>query len=117
MNYYEILGLKKKCKKKDIKIAYKKLAVKYHPDKGGDIEKFKKISEAYTVLYDDVKRLDYDNNNILESYDLYSNPYDLFEEVINKSDIVYLESKKNNWLYYDFDIEDDIKESIFFIES
>ena len=108
MNYYEILDLNKNCSKKDIKKQYKTLAKIYHPDKGGDPEKFKQISEAYTVLSDYNSKIKYDNNYNLESYETYVNPFDLFEEVIKKSDILTLDSKINNWLYSDFDIEDKI---------
>lgn len=60
-DYYEILGIDKKASKDDIKKAYRKLAHKYHPDKkGGDEEKFKEASEAYSVLSDDKKRQEYD---------------------------------------------------------
>jgi len=59
-DYYEILGISKNSSKDEIKKAYKKLALKYHPDKGGDAEKFKEISEAYAVLSDDNKRNQYD---------------------------------------------------------
>ncbi|NIP31084.1 MAG: DnaJ domain-containing protein, partial [Candidatus Dadabacteria bacterium] len=62
-DYYEILGISKDAKKAEIKKAYRKLALKYHPDKNPDKEaeeKFKEISEAYAVLYDDEKRRLYD---------------------------------------------------------
>ena len=62
-DYYEILGVEKGSSKSDLKKAYKKLALKYHPDrnKGKDAEeKFKEISEAYAVLSDDEKRSAYD---------------------------------------------------------
>jgi curved DNA-binding protein len=63
-DYYQILGLKKDASKEEIKKAYRKLAMKYHPDHAkGDKsaeEKFKKISEAYAVLSDDEKRKEYD---------------------------------------------------------
>ncbi len=59
-DYYEILGISKTSSKEEIKKAYKKLALQYHPDKGGDAEKFKELSEAYAVLTDDVKRQQYD---------------------------------------------------------
>ena len=64
MNYYETLGVKKESSSQDIKKAYRKLAMKYHPDRNkGDKEaeeKFKKLSEAYAVLSDPEKRKEYD---------------------------------------------------------
>jgi len=63
-DYYSILGVKKTDSDADIKKAYRKLAMKYHPDhtKGDKNaeEKFKKISEAYAVLSDKEKRKEYD---------------------------------------------------------
>jgi curved DNA-binding protein len=63
-DYYSILGVKKTDSDADIKKAYRKLAMKYHPDhtKGDKTaeEKFKKISEAYAVLSDKDKRKEYD---------------------------------------------------------
>ena len=114
MNYYKILDLDYNCNEKDIKKQYKKLAKKYHPDKkNGDIEKFKLISEAYEILSNSDKKYKYDNNMILEYHDLFVNPFDLFNEIINKSDIVFIQSKKNNYLYSDLHINDNIKDSIF----
>jgi molecular chaperone DnaJ len=59
-NYYETLGIDKKATKDDVKKAFRKLAQKHHPDKGGDEAKFKEITEAYAVLGDDKKRREYD---------------------------------------------------------
>ncbi|MFA4916923.1 MAG: DnaJ C-terminal domain-containing protein [Syntrophales bacterium] len=64
-DYYKILGVDKKADDKEIKKVYRKLALKYHPDKNPDNkeaeEKFKKISEAYAVLSDHEKRQQYDS--------------------------------------------------------
>ena len=63
-DYYEILGVNKQASKDEIKKAYRKLALKYHPDKNkGDKkseDKFKEASEAYHVLSDDKRKLNYD---------------------------------------------------------
>lgn len=62
-DYYEILGISRDASKDEIKKAYRRLALKYHPDKNNTEEaeeKFKQISEAYAVLSDDQKRRQYD---------------------------------------------------------
>ena len=62
-DYYEVLGVERSASKDDIKNQYRKLALKYHPDrnKSSDAEeKFKEISEAYAVLSDEQKRTQYD---------------------------------------------------------
>ena len=59
-DYYEILGVAKDAPQNDIKKRYRALSKKHHPDKGGDEEKFKEISEAYNVLGDEEKRKKYD---------------------------------------------------------
>jgi len=63
-DYYSILGVAKSASADEIKRAYRKLALKYHPDKNPgkeSEEKFKKLSEAYAVLSDAEKRQQYDN--------------------------------------------------------
>jgi len=60
-NYYDILGVSKDASQDEIKKAFRKLAHKYHPDKGtGNEAKFKEVSEAYSVLSDESKRSQYD---------------------------------------------------------
>ena len=59
-DYYDVLGVSKSANKDELKKAYRKLAMKYHPDRNPDdsqaAEKFKELSEAYEILSDDQKR-------------------------------------------------------------
>lgn len=59
-DYYKILGVDKKASTEEIKTAFRKMAHKHHPDKGGDEEKFKEVNEAYQVLGNENKRQQYD---------------------------------------------------------
>ena len=63
-DYYEVLGVEKTATEAEIKSAYKKLAIKYHPDRNPDNPeaeaKFKEAAEAYEVLHDPQKRQQYD---------------------------------------------------------
>lgn len=89
--YYEILGVSKTATQDELKKAYRKAAIKNHPDKGGDPEKFKELAQAYEVLSDTEKR---------EIYDQYGedalkegmggggashNPFDIFESFFGGS--------------------------------
>lgn len=60
-DYYKILEVEENATENDIKKAFRKLAMKHHPDKWGDAEKFKEINEANQVLSDKNKRAQYDN--------------------------------------------------------
>lgn len=59
-DYYKMLGVSKDATLEDIKKAYRRLAHKHHPDKGGDEKMFREVSEAYRILSDKDKRSQYD---------------------------------------------------------
>jgi curved DNA-binding protein len=61
MDHYNTLGVPRTATADEIKKAYRKLAMEHHPDKGGDINKFQEISNAYETLSDTDKRFQYDN--------------------------------------------------------
>ncbi|WGH25499.1 MAG: DnaJ domain-containing protein [Candidatus Shikimatogenerans bostrichidophilus] len=97
-DYYEILGVTKDATLEDIKKAYRRLAIKYHPDKNINNkkeaeEKFKEAAEAYSVLSDSNKRKQYDqfgttnsSGNGYESMnmeDIFSNFGDIFNDDID----------------------------------
>jgi len=81
IDYYSVLGLNKNATSEEIKSAYRKLALKYHPDRNpGNKEaeaKFKEINEAYEVLSDPEKKKKYDNlgQNWQDNYD-FNQSYD-----------------------------------------
>jgi curved DNA-binding protein len=56
MDYYNTLGISKSASEADIKAAYRKMAMKHHPDRGGDEKKFKEVTEAYETLSDPQKK-------------------------------------------------------------
>lgn len=83
-DYYEVLGVTKAAGKDEIKSAYRKLALQYHPDRNksaGAEEKFKEISEAYAVLSDDEKRRRYDVYGHVGTEDAFRGSEANFDEV------------------------------------
>ena len=60
MDYYSTLGLNRGASEDDIKKAYRKMAMKHHPDRGGDEKKFKEVEEAYRILSDPQKKQMFD---------------------------------------------------------
>ena len=61
MNPYKVLGINENADKQAISEAYRDLARQHHPDRGGDVEKFKEATEAYSILSDERKRHQYHN--------------------------------------------------------
>ena len=96
-DYYEILGIARTASVEEIKRSYRKLAVKYHPDKNpGDHtaeERFKELGEAYDVLMDDQKRAAYDRfghaafaqGTAGARGGGFHDPFDIFREVFGAS--------------------------------
>jgi len=60
MDYYQTLGVDRNATQDEIKKAYRSLAMKHHPDRGGDANSFKQIQEAYATLGDEQKKTEYD---------------------------------------------------------
>lgn len=82
MNYYEILGIQENSKYEEIRKAYHKMALKYHPDKCSDEnaeEKFRQVVEAYEVLVDPVKRRRYDLSRKLDDNYNFTLPNDILK--------------------------------------
>ena len=91
-DYYEVLGVPKDATEEQIRKAYKKLAIRWHPDKNPDNrkqaeEKFKEIGEAYSVLSDPKKRNEYDNGGFSFAdfgFDEDFNPMEIFKSFFKK---------------------------------
>lgn len=127
INYYHVLGVSEEANEADIKRAYKKLAIKWHPDKNQENkeeaeEKFKSISEAYAILSDPQKKREYDNyrrggfgfNNFwfdsefgggfgspFSGFRSKRNPFDIFEQFFGRRDPFFTN-------FYDGSDEDNI---------
>lgn len=93
-DYYEILGIKRDATEDDIKKAYRKLAITYHPDKNpGNAEaeaQFKKIAGAYAVLSDPVKKRNYDigiPENIGDAFGGNFDPFSIFNSFFQNQDM------------------------------
>ena len=89
-DYYKILGVDKKADQNEIKKAYRKLAIKYHPDKNPEGEdRFKEIAEAYEVLSNETKRQQYDMGGMTGLGDMQGvriNPHDIFRQFFGGQD-------------------------------
>src|SRR5256885_879300 len=100
-DYYDILGVQRDAEEEEIKKAYRKLAIKFHPDKNpGDKtaeESFKELGEAYEVLNDPQKRAAYDQYGHA-AFDRraggfgrggFHDPFEIFREVFGGGNIFY----------------------------
>ena len=116
-DYYKILNVKKNATESEIKKAYRKLAIKWHPDKNPNNkeeaeEKFKEINEAYSVLSNKQKRKQYDNGGM--DFDFHGfNPNDIFKEFFGGKDPFEDIFKMNDMFNDDFNIRNEFVESNF----
>lgn len=76
---YATLGLSRGASVDEIRKSYKKLAMEHHPDKGGDPEKFKEISQAHEILSDDQKKQHYDMTGSISEQQSSGMPFDMSE--------------------------------------
>ena len=113
-DFYEILGVKKDATKDEIRKAYKKLALKWHPDKNPENkkeaeEKFKEIAEAYSVLSDPDKKKEYDNRDSIPNFENFKftnddfDPFSMFNDFF-KSDNDFANFNKFGFKHDNFDI-------------
>jgi DnaJ-class molecular chaperone len=110
-DYYNILNLNKFSTNEEIKKSYKKLALKYHPDKNQDNEEckniFQEITEAYSVLSDEDKRKKYDMFGVEDNDLCFSeDPFKMFNQIFKD----HLNQFKNMHYENNFDIGDVINE-------
>ena len=106
---YDVLGVSKDASSDEIKKAYRKLAIKYHPDKNPDDkvaeEKFKEISAAYAVLGDESKRTQYDTYGSADDYaasnqEYYTQTQDPFWEWFTNQNSAYNNTNQGYTYYY-----------------
>ena len=84
-SFYDVLGIGKQASADEIKKAYKKCALRDHPDRGGDAEKFKKVNRAYEVLGDPDKKKGYDlyGENFCDQEGMDSNSFHANSDIFN----------------------------------
>lgn len=87
-NYYKILGLNCNCSQNEIRKAYKKKALLFHPDKNNNDKicekKFKEISAAYEILSNPIKKKEYDLTGNINNYQ-FSSPFEIFSKIFSSN--------------------------------
>ena len=105
MNYYTVLGVEPTATPDEIKSAYRKQAIKHHPDSGGDSEQFQKLSEAYDVLKDPHKRAAFDHRNARGAYTVFDDLGATFEFTVNGQRRRAAPQRRNRNLTINLEIE------------
>jgi DnaJ family protein C protein 9 len=92
---YECIGVSPEASPEAIKSAYRKIALRFHPDKGGDASKFQALSAVYGILSDPSKRAAYDEHGSLTTLEADMNSWfaDLFESAMDKYADMYKNSE------------------------
>jgi curved DNA-binding protein len=95
-DYYQTLGVNSSASADDIKRAYRKLALKHHPDRGGSAADFQKIQEAYSVLNDPQRRKEYDNPYSQPNFGANQGPFAFDDFLRNFSQFEHIFSQARN---------------------
>jgi len=118
INYYDILGVAESANEKEVKAAYKKLALRYHPDKNPGNptaeEEFKKVNEAYQVLSDPEKKAGYDllrNYQYFQQAASYSNPQATYSQTYRASSSTRRRAASSNSRSFTYDARKAEKEN------
>lgn len=114
MNFYDVLGITQSATKSDIKKAYQKLALQYHPDKSDNphaAEKFREIKAAYEILSDEEKRKEYDQLTTEQKSEFYDSIKQYFTDI--RPQYSYIYDSFINFIYSDYsDKEQEFKKDI-----
>lgn len=87
-DYYAVLGLSKSATRDEIRIAWLELIKVVHPDKGGSIDSFREVQEAYEVLSNQVTRTKYDSKYVPTMIAVYNQGRIQYERVKTKAEII-----------------------------